>query len=224
VSGRLIEAQEQERARIARELHDDTGQRLALLAVKVEQVKKDVPNANDDEILGRLGEVQEMTSEIANDVQALSHESHSSKLEYLGVVPAMRGFCREFGKQHKVEVEFQSDDVPNSLSPDISLCLFRVLQESLHNAAKHSGTDHFRVHLRATPGEIHLAVADSGVGFDFTEAVKGHGLGLVSMRERLQLVNGEFSIKSEPGHGTTIFVRVPFREGERGLDEMGSAA
>jgi PAS domain S-box-containing protein len=209
VSRRLIEAQEQERARIARELHDDTSQRLALLAVEIEQLKKH-PSTNKKMCI-RLDAMQTKILDMSSDIQALSHELHSSKLEYLGIAPAMRSFCKEFGKKQKVEVDFESLDVPRLVLSDISLCLFRVLQEALHNAAKHSGTNHFRVQLRAESDEIHLTVSDSGAGFDPEAALKGDGLGLISMKERLHLVKGEISIDSQPKRGTTIHARVPLK-------------
>jgi signal transduction histidine kinase len=137
VSRRLIEAQEQERSRIARELHDDIGQRLAQLAIKLAQLQQSPPNSS--ELRSRIVELQKQTSEIAADIQSLSHELHSSRLQYLGIAAAIRGFCREFGEQQKVEVDFKIHDLPIPLSPDISLCFFRVPQEALHNSAKHSG-------------------------------------------------------------------------------------
>ena len=170
VSRRLIEAQEQERSRIARELHDDIGQRLAILAIKLAQLQQSPPNSS--ELTSRIGELQKQTSEIAADIQSLSHELHSSRLQYLGIVAAMRGFCREFGEQQKVEIDFKIHDLPVPLSPDISLCFFRVLQEALHNSAKHSGVQYFEVELWGTPDEIHLTVSDSGAGFD-TRCGKG---------------------------------------------------
>ena len=123
-----------------------------------------------------MGELWKRTSEIATDVQSLSHELHSSKLEDLGIVVAMRGFCREFGEQQKLEIDFKTHDLPSPLSPDISLCLFRVLQEALHNSAKHSGVRHFEVRLWGTSDEIHLTVSDSGVGFDREAAKRAEGL------------------------------------------------
>jgi PAS domain S-box-containing protein len=205
VSRRLIEAQEQERTRIARDLHDDINQRLGLLAIELGRLKMDIP---DSGVLKRIDQVQKQTSDIAADVQALSHQLHSPRLEYLGIVAAMKGVCKELGEQQKVEIEFRNHDLPLPVPPDVSLCLFRVLQEALHNAAKHSGARRFDVQLRGTPGEIHLSVSDTGVGFDLDVAMKGPGLGLVSMRERVRLVNGTISIGSKPG-GTTIEVRVP---------------
>ncbi len=212
VSSRLIEAQEQERTRIARDLHDDINQRLALLAIELERLKIDIPDSNV-EVLSRMDELRKHTSEIAGDIQALSHELHSPRLEYLGIVAAMRGFCQEFGEKQKLEIDFRSHDLPNPVSPDISLCLFRVLQEALHNAAKHSGSKRFVVRFWGTPGNIHLTIGDSGVGFDLETALKGRGLGLISMQERVRLVNGTISIVSKPASGTEISVCVPGRAG-----------
>jgi PAS domain S-box-containing protein len=204
VSRRLIEAQEKERARIARELHDDTNQRLGLLAIELQQLKHDHPGLTDD-IAGRIDGLRKKTIDIAGDLEALAHELHSPKLEYLGIVAAMRSWCKEFGEQQRMEIDFKSHDLPNPLpSPEISLCLFRVLQEALHNAAKHSGVRHFEAELWGRSGAIHLAVRDLGKGFDSRATNHGRGLGLTSMRERLALVDGELSIESQPQHGTTV--------------------
>jgi len=208
VSQRLIEAQEQERSRIARELHDDVGQRLAILAIKLAQLQQISPNSS--ELLSRIGELQKQTSEIAADLQSLSHELHSSRLQYLGISAAIRGFCEEFGEQQKVDIDCKIHDLPVPLSPNISLCFFRVLQEALHNSAKHSGVRHFEVELWGTADEIHLTVSDSGVGFDITAAKASRGLGLVSMEERLKILNGTLSIESQLQRGTTIHACVPF--------------
>jgi PAS domain S-box-containing protein len=208
MSRRLIEAQEKERARIARELHDDMGQRLALLANELERLQHSYPDLRL-EVSGVLKELQKHTFEIANDIQSLSHELHSSKLEFLGIAAAMRGFCQEFGGQQSVKIDFKSHDVPSPLSPDISLSLFRVLQEAVHNSVKHSGVRRVEVELRGTPYEIHLTVGDSGTGFDSKAAKESRGLGLVSMEERLRLVKGTLSIESQPQRGTTVHARVP---------------
>jgi PAS domain S-box-containing protein len=219
VSRRLIEAQEQERTRIARELHDDIGQRLALLAIELEQLQQSPANLSD--VLSRMGELRKQTSEIATDVQSMSHGLHSSKLEYLGITAAMRGFCQEFGEQQKVEIDFKTHDLPSPVSPDISLGLFRVLQEALHNAAKHSGVQHFEVQLWGMSGEIHLTVSDSGAGFDREVAKQSRGLGLISMEERLKLLDGTFSIESQPKRGTTIHVRVPVAQESKAIQAAG---
>jgi PAS domain S-box-containing protein len=208
MAGKLIEAQEQERVRIARELHDDINQRLALLAIELEQVQQQAPDTVP-ELRTRIGVLHNQTEQISGDVQKMSHELHSSKLENLGIVPAVRGFCKEFGERHKVEIDFRSHDVPRHLPGAVSVCLFRVTQEALQNAVKYSGVRRFDVELWASAEEIHLSVSDSGKGFDTEATMIGTGLGLTSMQERVKLVNGELSIKSQRNHGTTIHACVP---------------
>jgi PAS domain S-box-containing protein len=202
VTRKLIGAQEQERARIGRELHDDINQRLAMLAVELEQLQ------DNPEVGSRLQELRKQTTEISNDVQALSHELHSSKLEYLGVVAGIKSWCREFGERQGMEVEFKSD-VVSVLPLDVGVCLFRVLQEALHNVVKYSGTKRVEVELAEQSNEVHLMVRDSGKGFDIEAAKQGRGLGLTSMQERVRLMSGTISIESKPMGGTTIHVRVP---------------
>lgn len=219
VSHKLIEAQEQERTRIGRELHDDIVQRLALLAITIQQLQKseDLPL----QVGSRMGDLWKKTTGIATDIQHLSHELHSSKLEYLGLAVAMRGFCREFGEQQNVEIDFQTHDLPSPLAADISLCFFRVLQEALHNSAKHSGAQHFEVRLWGTPDDLHLTVRDPGAGFDLEAAKQSRGIGLISMEERLKLVNGTLSIDSQPKRGTTIHARVPIVSGSDSMRATG---
>jgi len=211
LGGRLIEAQEAERTRIARELHDDINQRLAMVAVTLKTLKQHVP-ASEVKANGYLDDACKRISELEDDVQALSHRLHSPKLEYLGLEAAAESFCAEVSEQQNVEIDFQCDGVPEALSDEISLCLFRVLQEAVHNAVKYSGVGKFDVFLTRTSSEIQLRVHDSGAGFD-TAATNGHGLGLTSMKERLKLVNGQLSIDSKPQHGTTIVARVPLDAG-----------
>lgn len=208
VNRKLVDAAERERRRIGRDLHDDVCQRLALFSCQLEQVRNDLGGRASTN-LTRIAALQEQISEIATDVQAISHELHSSKLEYLGIEAAMRGFCRELAQQRKVGIDFKSKDLTLPLSPEISLCLFRVLQEALHNSAKHSGALDFKVELVGTSEGIHLAVHDSGIGFNPQAAMSGPGLGLTSMKERVKLVKGKFSINSHPGTGTTIHAWVP---------------
>jgi signal transduction histidine kinase len=207
---RLIEAHEEERTWIARELHDDVNQRIALLAVQLGRWAQDPQNSRI-EITDHIHHVRRDLSELGSDIQALSHRLHSSKLEYLGIATAANGFCKELSERQKVQITFRHEGIPHSLPKEISLCLFRVLQEALQNAVKHSGDRHFSVELLGTSDEIELTVNDEGVGFDQQHAFNHHGLGLISMRERLKLVGGEFSIKSEPSHGTTISARVPLQ-------------
>ena len=156
-----------------------------------------------------MQELRMQTAEIANDVQALSHELHSTKLEYLGVVGGMKSWCKEFAERQGMEIEFKSSDGLSSPPSEVSLCLFRVLQESLHNVAKHSGVRRIEVRLREDSGEIHLLISDLGRGFDLETAMQGRGLGLMSMQERVRLVNGIIEIRSKPMGGTTVHVRVP---------------
>jgi PAS domain S-box-containing protein len=212
VSGQLIEAQEKERTRIARDLHDDICQRLALLSMEIEQADHGQGGSK------RLEEIRKHCSEIAGDVQSLSHQLHSSKLDYLGVVAAVRGFCSEFSKQHKVNIEFTDSDVPVNLSKQISLCLFRVAQEALYNAVKYSGVSQCSLEIKGMADEIQLTVRDKGAGFNVEAAKRNRGLGLVSMQERVHLVGGTFTVESQPGKGTVILVVVPIAV------ENGSAA
>jgi len=214
VSRRLIEAHEEERTRIARDLHDDINQRLALVAVGLQEVEQleQSPSRSVAEVCSHVHKLGQVISEIGIDVQAISHRLHSSKLEYMGLVPAARSFCNEFSEQQKVEITFAHDEIPPTLPQEISLCLFRVLQEALQNAVKHSGVRHFDVELRDVSGAIDLSVRDSGSGFEVEEAMKTRGLGLISMAERLKLADGQLSIDSQPQRGTTIHARVPFRK------------
>jgi len=204
---KLIEAQEQERARIARELHDDICQRLALLAVELDQMQADRAEVSSA-ARRRIGELQKQMQEVSADAQALSHDLHPSKLEYLGVVAGVEAWCKEFAERQRIEIDF-STDVTTVLPLDVGVSLFRVLQEALHNTVKHSGARRVIVELRETSNEIQLVVSDSGEGFDVETALGGKGLGLSSMRERVRLVNGTISIESKPMTGTTIHVRVP---------------
>ena len=213
VNRRLILAQEQERARIARELHDDIGQRVAMIAVELSGLSAD-PGLHG----AQTAKLVERASEIAADIQALSHELHSAKLDLLGITAAMKGFCEEFSNQYEVDARFTTHDVPARLSSEVSLCLFRVLQEALHNSAKHSGVGHLEVRLWGAPGEIHLLVADTGAGFDLSVARAGRGLGLVSMEERVKLVGGDLRVETQPRRGTRVHARAPLEPGELSSD------
>ena len=205
---RLIEAQEQERTRIARDLHDDINQRIAMLAIELDGGKQD-PRISAPEVRSLLNGLSERLSELGMEIQAMAHRLHSSKLEYLGIVVAMKALCAEFAEHQKVKVDFKHNDVPKALPQDISLCLFRVLQEAMSNAVKHSGERHFEVVLACTLDQLHLTVADHGAGFDAQAVLSRGGLGLTSMRERARLVNGTFAVDSKPMGGTTVHVWVP---------------
>ncbi len=208
VSGQLIEAQEKERGRIARDLHDDICQRLALLAIEISQANRNA-EAPAEVTKKRLEEIQQHCCEIAGDVQSLSHQLHSSKLDYLGAVAAIKGFCDEFSRQHEVSIKVTDTNVPRELPQDIALCLFRVAQEALQNAVKYSGTNQFAVRILGMADCVQLVISDEGAGFDVEAAKANRGLGLVSMQERVHLVHGTLSIESQPGKGTKILAVVP---------------
>jgi PAS domain S-box-containing protein len=209
ISRKLLEAQEHERARIGRELHDDVTQRLAMLALELDQIH-DTPS----DVKPLVREVQKRMTEISSDVQAMSHDLHSSKLEYLGVAAGIKSWCKEFGERHRMQIDFNSN-VSSVLPLKVGVPLFRVLQEALHNVIKHSGVRQAEVQLREDSGEIHLIVSDLGIGFDVEAALAGKGLGLTSMRERVRLVNGTIVIESKLVGGTTVHVHVPFKSEHR---------
>jgi signal transduction histidine kinase len=197
---KLIEAQEQERSRIARELHDNVSQRLALLMFEL---------SGPPENQSKTVDLHARVSEIAADVHALSHNLHWSKLDVLGFATAMEMLCKEVGDQYQVRVALHAHDVPTQLPPETALCLYRILQEALQNAAKHSGVGDVDVRLWGTGDDMNLEVRDRGAGFDLETSKRSPGIGLVSMQERLQLVCGELSIQSAPQRGTRIHARVP---------------
>ena len=215
VSGRLIEAQEQERGRIARELHDDVCQRLALLAIGIERASKG-QSGYDMSVSDQLEDIYLQCVELSRDVQKLSHGLHPANLDQLGLVSAIKSLCRRFSEESGTTAVFTHKDIPESIPREISISLFRVTQEALHNSAKYSGEKHFEVHLQGMPGEIVLEVRDRGVGFD-AASVKSKGLGLVSMAERIDLVNGRITIDSKLNIGTRICARVPLASHPRAM-------
>jgi PAS domain S-box-containing protein len=213
--GRLIEAQEAERQRIARDMHDDLGQKLALLGIEIERLN--APASDHRPIEGRVQGLSRYLAEIAHDVHALSHELHPSKLETLGFLAAVRSLGQEMMRQYDIEIDVQHAGSAGAVDPNIALHLYRIIQEALHNVRKHSGARHAFVRLEIAPDIIDLQVADSGCGFDGRRI--GHpGLGLVSMRERVRLLNGQIVIHTAPGEGTRLGVRVPIDCGSVGDD------
>jgi PAS domain S-box-containing protein len=213
VSGRLIDAQEQERKRIARELHDSIGQQVAIFAVGLGQLKSTVdPRRTKNR--KAIEKLVKDTNKLASDIKTLSHELHSSSLEFLGLVPAIRGLCREVSERHQVEINFTESNVPGRVPPDVALALFRITQESLHNALKYSGERAFTVQLQGSGTHLELAISDNGAGFDVNEARASRGLGLISMRERILALKGTISIESQPMHGTRVRARVPISNGD----------
>lgn len=209
-SQKLIEAQDQERARVARELHDDIDQRLALLAVSLDHAKLDVP-ASAGRLARQIEGAIRQVADVGRDIQALSHRLHSRNLELLGLAATAKSYSRELSARSGISVDFRCDSVPENLPPGIARCLFLVLQEAAQNVIEHSGSKDLYVCLKSEANQIELIVRDSGVGFEPEKAIHQQGLGLASMRERLKLVGGELLVESQLWHGTTIQARVPLR-------------
>lgn len=207
LSQKLLEAQEQERSRIGRELHDDINQRIGLLAVHLDILRSNLflPAGASEQLL----DISKQLEELGMDVQALSRRLHPSKLEYLGLQAAASSLCKELSAHSRVKVDFRCENVPKQLPRETSVCLYRILQEALQNGIKHSGSKEFSVSLFGGPEEIQLAVHDDGIGFDAEEALRRGGIGLLTMQERLKLVDGKLSIESKPGYGTTVRAYVP---------------
>ena len=209
-SQKLIEAHEEESRRIARELHDDINQRLAVVSMRLGYLKEGPP-ASAAEFKQEIGEVGQEITDLAADIQAVSHRLHPAKLEILGLERAAAGFCDELSNRHGVTIDVHIENIPAALPREITLSLYRVLQEALQNVVKHSASRHASVSLNGQIDTINLTVKDSGSGFDPQEAMRGRGLGLTSMKERLKVVGGHLSIHSERGHGTTIHAVAPLR-------------
>jgi PAS domain S-box-containing protein len=207
LSGRLITSQEEERRRVARELHDHIGQELALLCVQAQRVDSGV----SDEEFTRQSDAHELyrkIKEIAVDVSKLSHRLHSSELDFLGLSAAAERLCRDFASQYGIDLDYQIKNIPHRLDGAKSLCFYRILQESLQNVAKHSRATRVAVELHAKGNELLLRIDDNGIGFDLERVRFASGLGLVSMRERLKLIGGRLEINSKEGIGTSLVAAV----------------
>jgi signal transduction histidine kinase len=223
VHRKLIDAEARECARIATELDADIIQRVALVAFDLEQLEQLERSSSKSaaEVSTHIQALWQRVSEIGTDLIAITHRWRFSTLEYLGITTVAESFCKEFAAQHKVEIDFKSHYVPSPVPPEISVPLIRVLHEALLNAAKHSGKRRFKVEFFGTSSAIHLTVCDSGIGFEPSIAMQRSGLGLTSMRERLKLVNGEFSIESQAQLGTKIHASVPFSSGSNARARLG---
>jgi PAS domain S-box-containing protein len=204
---RLIQSHEEEHTAIARELRD-YGERLALLAADLDSVRHS-PLESAAALSQTIEEARQQVVDLVMDIRALSNRLHSSELELLGLAAAAAIFCRQLSGQKNIEIDFASEGVPKELSPEVSLCVFRVLQEALQTAVSHSGSRRFQVSLTGEANELHLAVRDLGIGFDPEDAQKGPGLSLAIMSERLKMVDGTLWIDSQREGGTTIRARVP---------------
>jgi signal transduction histidine kinase len=207
LTGRLLEAQETERRRIARELHDDFNQRLALLAVELDLMGQ-VPPA-PHEVGPRMRELAGQARRISSSAHALAHQLHPAKLEQLGLVAALRGLCKELTHAHGLPIGFTHDGVPEPLPDAVALCVYRIAQEAVRNVLRHSGATCCEVDLTGGEAGVRLSVVDDGTGFDPREAAGKGGMGLMSIRERLRLVGGEMDLEASPGGGTRVRVRVP---------------
>ena len=210
LSGMLITAQEKERSRLASEIHDDFSQRLALLALGLENAEEAI-GASPEEAVRQVHDLLNSASEIGADLHTFSHRLHSSTLERLGLVPGVSALCKEFALQNGVEVDFRANEVPRSIHPDISLCVFRIVQEGLRNLKKHSGAAKAQVQLRIAANRIVVTIRDEGAGFDVRELDNKEGIGMRSMEERAHLLGGRFKVYSEPGKGTEIEASVPLQ-------------
>ena len=204
----MITAQELERSRIARELHDDINQQVAMLAIELQQLESFLPESSL-EGRERVQALWKKTHGLSKEIQHLSHQLHSAKLEHLGITAALRGLCEEFSAQHKIKTDFQFREVPPGLNSDISLSLFRVAQESLHNVAKHSSANQVRMELVGSGDKIVLRVSDDGIGFDPAAHRDHDGLGLISMNERIRLVGGTLALSSVLSLGTKVEATIP---------------
>ena len=208
LSRRMMNAQEADRTSIARELHDDIGQSLAVL--KIQMLRAGQPVSGRPEMVhASLKDLTVKLEKIINKVSRLSHDLHSSELELLGLVVAVKGHCRECSEQLGIPVDCSCDHLEEKLDGMIALAFLRVLQEAMHNAMKHSRAKSITVRLTCSDDDLSLEIRDNGVGFDVEAARLAAGLGLISMRERIHLIGGQFEIWSKPGQGTRITVRAP---------------
>jgi signal transduction histidine kinase len=218
LTGRLLLAQENERRRIARELHDDLNQRLAILAVELDLLGQKPPDSTA-EVQARIHKLSAQAKQLSSSVHDLSHQLHPAKLEQLGLVAALRSLCEELTKSLGLPIEFKHHAVPESLPDEAALCVYRVTQECLQNAIKHSKAQHVKVNIGGNENFLRLRVVDDGIGFDAQSLNSKAGLGLASMRERLRLVEGRIAIDSRPAGGTRIEVHVPLASARNFLKE-----
>ncbi len=207
-AGRVLDSQEEERRRIARELHDDFSQRLALVSMKITNLAGSDRALSSGELNADLEDVRELISSVAEDLHGLSRQLHPARLELLGLVRALKAQCSEFERTRGIETLFETSASNEDASPQAATCLYRVLQESLMNIAKHSGSKRAFVTLDLDGDQLEMRVRDEGKGFVFgSEDIKG--IGLNNMEERVRLLNGKLIVNSAPGEGTEIVMRIP---------------
>lgn len=209
LGGQLINAHEKERIRLSRELHDELGQRVALLAIELGLLTRDVAAAPDTR--AQVTKLAGEASEIGNALHRLSHNLHPSRLEQLGLRKSIETLCHELAHTKTIDIDLRIADVPDPIALDTALCLYRIAQEGLHNVVKHSGASHAVLGLGRDARGLTLSIADDGTGFD-PGLVRGKGtLGLISMRERARLVRASFAVTSQPGRGTRLEVCAPLQ-------------
>jgi PAS domain S-box-containing protein len=211
----LISAHEEERRSLARELHDDLSQRLAALAIQAGRMEQQAVNKHALDAEECCGRLKDGIIAISNDVHSLSRQLHPSILEDLGLTRAVESLCARFSDRERIEVAFTAENIPGTLSRDVSLSIYRIIQEGLNNIAKHACASRVKVALQRTDGRLCLSIQDDGIGFDAAEVRQKPGLGLSSMRERVRVIHGVLRITSEPENGTTITVRVPLEKSSR---------
>lgn len=214
VTGRLILAQEKERARLAQELHDGMSQQLAVLAVEL-QLMGLRPPATVEDLRAQLEALSDKVKALSSDVHRMSHDLHPAKLERLGLVAAVGGFCRELSATESMQVQFSPDHIPASIPRDRALALYRVTQEALFNVVRHSGAAHATVSLAGHGAGLRLVVTDDGCGFDPVAVAATASLGLLGMRERVSVLGGRIRWDTMPGRGTTVDVHMPLPSTER---------
>jgi len=207
LGGRLIAAQEEERRRIARELHDDFNQRLAVLSIELEQLGQRIQKPVS--LRRNVQKLQKQAQEISAEIHRLSYKLHPSKLDHLGLVASVNSLCNEISASGKLKVEFKQSGFPSPLPKDVTLCLFRIVQEGLRNCVKHSQAELVRVMLSRTKNTVRLSVTDNGCGFETKSETMEKGLGFISMKERLHILSGVIEVYSKPLRGTRIEVMVP---------------
>lgn len=212
LAGRLLTAQEEERRRIARDLHDDVNQELTAQSIALSTLGarlRDVISPADRDEIARL---EARTSDLVRTIRHLSHSLHPGALQHLGLVAALRGLCRGFEREHGLAVTFESAGEMGTVPPDVALCLYRVTQEGLGNVARHAKAQHARVTVSREGSDVVLNIGDDGRGFDLAEARRQHGLGLISMDERVRVLGGRLTIDSRLHHGTELRIVVPLHE------------
>jgi len=207
LAGSLLNSQENESRRLARDLHDDVGQKLAVLQIEIQRLL-DKPPAEPQELKERMQSLVERTVNISTDVRTLSHQLHPAIIEDLGLAIALEELVKEFGRSEDMPATFSTSGVPPKISLEMATALYRIAQEALSNVAKHAGKTHVRVNLAGKQGGLLLRIRDLGHGFE-TSQERRAGLGLVSMEERARLVGGIFRVQSQVNGGTSVEVEVP---------------